>query len=54
MIHDFISEFYEFSIEKNFIHLCMIHDQKIAFETARYLLQINAIKLNPKNHFSMV
>jgi orotate phosphoribosyltransferase len=29
----------------------MIHDQKIAFETARYLLQINAIKLNPKNPF---
>jgi orotate phosphoribosyltransferase len=29
----------------------MIHDQKIALETARYLLQINAIKLNPKNPF---
>ena len=29
----------------------MIHDQKVAFETARYLLQINAIKLNPKNPF---
>ena len=29
----------------------MIFDQKIAFKTARYLLQINAIKLNPKNPF---
>ena len=29
----------------------MIHDRKIAFETARYLLQINAIKLNLKNPF---
>jgi len=29
----------------------MILDQKIALETARYLLQINAIKLNPKNPF---
>ena len=29
----------------------MILDQKIAFKTARYLLQINAIKLNPKNPF---
>ena len=29
----------------------MIRDQKIALETARYLLQINAIKLNTKNPF---
>ncbi|PDH45462.1 MAG: orotate phosphoribosyltransferase [Flavobacteriales bacterium MED-G15] len=29
----------------------MIHDQKTAFETAKNLLQINAIKLNPKNPF---
>jgi orotate phosphoribosyltransferase len=29
----------------------MIHDEKIALETARNLLQINAIKLNPKNPF---
>ena len=29
----------------------MIRDQKIALETARYLLQINAIKLNLKNPF---
>ena len=30
----------------------MIRDQKIALETARYLLQINAIKLNTKNPFT--
>ena len=29
----------------------MIRNQKIALETARYLLQINAIKLNTKNPF---
>ena len=29
----------------------MIHDQKTALKTARHLLQINAIKLNPKNPF---
>jgi orotate phosphoribosyltransferase len=29
----------------------MIHNQKTALKTARYLLQINAIKLNPKNPF---
>ena len=29
----------------------MIRDKKIALETARYLLQINAIKLNTKNPF---
>ena len=30
----------------------MIFDQKIAAKTAEFLLQINAIKLNPKNPFS--
>jgi len=30
----------------------MIYDQDIAYKTATYLLQINAIKLNPKNPFT--
>ena len=29
----------------------MIYDQNVAKQTAKYLLQINAIKLNTKNHF---
>ena len=30
----------------------MIIDEKIANQTAKYLLQINAIKLNPENPFT--
>ena len=30
----------------------MIYNEKIAFETAAHLLQINAIKLEPKNPFT--
>ena len=30
----------------------MIIDKKIAKQTAKYLLQINAIKLNPENPFT--
>ena len=30
----------------------MIIDKKIANQTAKYLLQINAIKLNPENPFT--
>ena len=30
----------------------MIYDQDVADKTATYLLQINAIKLNPKNPFT--
>ena len=29
----------------------MVYDQKIAKQTAKYLLQINAIKLNTENYF---
>tara|TARA_B100001173_G_scaffold304918_1_gene309617 strand:- start:4008 stop:4706 length:699 start_codon:yes stop_codon:yes gene_type:complete len=42
----------KFSIEKNFIHLYMIYDQETAKQTAISLLQIKAIKLNPKNPFT--
>tara|TARA_B100001564_G_scaffold263696_1_gene225269 strand:+ start:549 stop:1229 length:681 start_codon:yes stop_codon:yes gene_type:complete len=39
-------------IKKNFIHLqLMVYDKKIAKQTAKYLLQINAIKLNTENCF---
>jgi orotate phosphoribosyltransferase len=52
MINDFCCQNNKLSIEKNFIHLCMIYDQNTAQKTAKYLLQINAIKLNPKNPYT--
>ena len=52
MFNDFGGQNNKFSIEKNFIHLRMIYDQKTAQQTAKFLLQINAIKLNPKNPYT--
>ena len=51
MIYDIRNQKNIFSIEKNFIHLCMIYDKNTAKMTAKSLLQINAIKLNPKKPF---
>ena len=52
MLNDFGGQNNKFSIEKNFIHLRMIYDQKTAQQTAKFLLQINAIKLQPQEPFT--